>query len=122
MNFQTFHAMVMENKMAHAWKDLIIYCDVDGTLIFPDDQPIDFTVDFLKYAKERGCKLYLWSQGGGDYCLEVANRLGLGNLFEAFLPKPDICVDDLAISAEFIQLHVDPINLQTFFGKNAGAS
>jgi hypothetical protein len=41
-----------------------------------------------------GCRLFLWSTGGGDYCREVATAYGLADLFEAFLPKPDLIIDD----------------------------
>jgi hypothetical protein len=33
--------------------------------------------------------------GGGEYCRRVAERLGIAELFEAFLPKPDVCIDDM---------------------------
>ena len=39
--------------------------------------------------------MFLWSTGGGDYAESVARRLGIHECFGAFLPKPDIAIDDM---------------------------
>jgi hypothetical protein len=49
----------------------------------------------LTRLKEGGCHLFLWSTGGADYCRKVARINGLENLFEGFVAKPDILIDDM---------------------------
>lgn len=104
--------LVQDDFDSSAWKHgMILYVDVDDTIIDHHDVPKQHVLKFLEYARSQGCQLYLWSQGGGDYCLEIAEKLGIKDWFLAFLPKPDVCVDDLEINARFIQKHIHPIQL-----------
>jgi cation transport ATPase len=75
----------------------VIYVDVDDTLIrtFGTKQiPISRAVEYVRRKHAEGCTLYLWSRGGGDYAREVASSLGIADLFQTFLPKPDVVFDD----------------------------
>lgn len=42
--------------------------------------------------------VYLWSTGGADYARRTASELGLLECFTAFLPKPNLIIDDQAVS------------------------
>jgi phosphoglycolate phosphatase-like HAD superfamily hydrolase len=75
-------------------KNVNIFVDVDLTLIDEIGRLLPGAAEGLRRLKERGCRLFLWSTGGGDYCREVAGRFGLEELFEGFFPKPDIIIDD----------------------------
>jgi hypothetical protein len=46
----------------------------------------------LLTLREAGCRLFLWSTGGAEYCRQVAERYEMTPLFEAFLPKPDLFI------------------------------
>jgi hypothetical protein len=41
------------------------------------------------------CHLFLWSSCGADYCRKVAALHGISELFEGFIAKPDIVIDDM---------------------------
>jgi hypothetical protein len=76
---------------------LTVYVDVDDTLIrtagtrrivIPD------AVTHVKQLKADGAILCCWSSGGAAYAREIAVELGITDLFKAFLPKPDVMLDD----------------------------
>lgn len=74
-----------------------IYVDVDATLIRTSGAkqiPIVRAVEYVKRKHMEGYALYLWSRGGADYARGVAETLGIAELFQAFLPKPDVVFDD----------------------------
>lgn len=74
-----------------------IYVDVDDTLIRSVGTkriPIPATVALVKALSERGAALFLWSRGGATYAREVAEELKVADCFEAFLPKPQLLLDD----------------------------
>lgn len=79
----------------------VIYVDVDDTLVrsFGSKRiPMTMAIQRVVALKEQGFTLYLWSSGGADYCKRTAAELGIENIFEGFLPKPNIYVDDQPIS------------------------
>jgi phosphoglycolate phosphatase-like HAD superfamily hydrolase len=49
----------------------------------------------LNKLRARGCHLFLWSTNGAEYAQKVATLLGLKDLFEGFVAKPDIIIDDM---------------------------
>ena len=75
-------------------KNVNIYVDVDLTLVDEIGRLLPGAADGLRRLKGRGCHLFLWSTGGGDYCREIATTYGLADLCEVFLPKPDLIIDD----------------------------
>lgn len=89
----------------------VIYVDVDDTLIDAYERPKKHVLAYLKDAKKNGSKLYLWSQGGEEYCERIAQKLGIRDWFHACLDKPDTCIDDLQIEAPFIYQWIHPIQL-----------
>ncbi|QDT10237.1 hydrolase [Planctomycetes bacterium K23_9] len=75
----------------------VIYIDVDDTLIRTvgtTQIPMPASADYVRRMHSVGHELYCWSRGGGDYSRDVATSLGIVDCFVAFLPKPDVCLDD----------------------------
>ena len=75
----------------------VIYVDVDDTLIRTvgtKQIPMPASAEYVRRMHAAGHALYCWSRGGGDYARGVAESLGIVDCFVAFLPKPDIVLDD----------------------------
>ena len=49
----------------------------------------------VRRLADAGHRLTCWSSGGADYAREVAEELGLGDCFVAYLTKPTVLIDDL---------------------------
>lgn len=98
--------------MATPRRPLVVYVDVDDTLIrsFGSKQiPMPSVVERVRaLAREENVLLYCWSSGGAEYAREVATRLGLVGVFEGFLPKPNVLIDDLRMDAWRDLLTVHP--------------
>jgi len=76
---------------------MIVFVDVDDTLVrsFGTKRiPIPATIEHVGRLKADGVKLYCWSAGGADYARATAEEVGLGEVFEAYLPKPRALIDD----------------------------
>jgi len=88
---------------------MIIYVDVDDTLVrsFGSKQiAMSATQDYVRQLKQAGATLYCWSSGGADYARRVATESGLADCFIAYLPKPQVLVDDVLVQNwELQQLH-----------------
>tara|TARA_R110002073_G_scaffold63023_2_gene157843 strand:- start:191 stop:544 length:354 start_codon:yes stop_codon:yes gene_type:complete len=83
-------------------EDLIAYVDVDDTLVRSTGStriPIPSAIKHVRSLHEAGVALYCWSAGGGDYARSSACELGIEDLFQAFLPKPHVMIDDQPPSA-----------------------
>ncbi len=94
----------------------VIYVDVDDTLVRSVGSkriPVPATVEYVREQAAGGALLYCWSRGGADYARSVAKELGIGDLFQAFLPKPDVMVDDAMEEALAHASFVHPLNLAT---------
>jgi len=85
-----------------------IYCDIDLTIKMADDTINMSVVNKLKELYKKNCEIYLWSQAGARHCREVAEEADLLKIISGCLPKPDICIDDLDIKADFIWKTVKP--------------
>lgn len=85
--------------MNAASRTLVVYVDVDDTLVrsFGSKQiPMVSTVQRVRaLAAQEDVVLYCWSSGGAEYAERVARGLGIGDLFAAFLPKPNLMLDDV---------------------------
>jgi hypothetical protein len=78
------------------------FVDVDGTIerkLLGIEMPIDASLEGLRALKAQGALLYLWSVGGAEHARKAARDAGVSKLFEAFLPKPHVYVDDERVSA-----------------------
>jgi hypothetical protein len=87
----------------------VIFVDVDDTLVrsFGSKRiPISPMVELVKKLAEQGVALYCWSSGGGEYARSSAADLGLEGCFLAFLPKPNILLDDVRLHDwRLVELH-----------------
>lgn len=103
------------------FKEPIVYCDVDDTLVswkhYPeclpgmigfDDptgtlflDPINEHIEALKAHKLRGHTVIVWSAGGAEWAREVVSKLGLDNYVDACMSKPNWFYDDIP-AAEFM--------------------
>jgi hypothetical protein len=89
---------------------LYIYVDVDDTLVRSASSkriPIPAAIRHVRQLHEQGAVLYCWSSGGADYARQSAEEFGISDCFVAFLPKPNILLDDqpLAQWHRFIVVH-----------------
>jgi hypothetical protein len=76
---------------------LVVYVDVDDTLVRsvgPKRIPVSSAVDHVRRLHAEGAELYCWSSGGAAYARAIAEDLGISPLFVAFLPKPQVMLDD----------------------------
>ncbi len=90
--------------------DIYIYVDVDDTFVrsFGSKRiPIPRVIEQVKILHEQGAELYCWSSGGAAYAKASAQEFGLEHCFKAFLPKPNILLDDLGTDRWpfFTQIH-----------------
>ena len=79
---------------------MIIYVDVDDTLVrsFGSKQiAMSATQDYVRRLHEAGAQLYCWSSGGAEYARAYAEKAGLTQCFQAFLPKPQVLLDDVLV-------------------------
>ncbi|MDX1934861.1 MAG: hypothetical protein SFU56_19865 [Capsulimonadales bacterium] len=79
----------------------VIYIDVEDTLIRslgPGRSPMIGTVEYVRAMHDEGAELYCWSEDGADFARSVAEELEIADCFRAFLPKPQVIVDDRNIS------------------------
>jgi hypothetical protein len=87
-----------------------IYVDIDDTLVRSYGSkriPITGTIEHIKELKKQGASLYCWSSGGAEYARNTAEELGILDIFEVLLPKPQMLLDDQEINdwKGIIQIH-----------------
>jgi hypothetical protein len=93
-----------------------IYVDVDDTLVRSYGStriPIIAAIEHVKGLKAQGATLYCWSSGGAEYAKNSAKELGILDIFEAFLPKPQMLLDDQEINDWRGLIEVHPISCQS---------
>lgn len=76
---------------------LVVFVDVDDTLVRSAGSkrmPIPSVVSHVKELANANAQLYCWSTAGAEYARATAKELGIEGCFTAFLPKPNIVVDD----------------------------
>ena len=76
-------------------RNVNVYVDVDLTLIDHQGGLLPDAAEAMRKLYDAGCHLFLWSTGGADYCRKVARLNRLEELFEGFVSKPDIIIDDM---------------------------
>ena len=80
---------------------LYFYVDVDDTLVRSAGSkriPIPSVIQHIRSLHQQGAILYCWSSGGADYASDSAEEFGISDCFVAFLPKPNILIDDQPIA------------------------
>jgi phosphoserine phosphatase len=91
---------------------IYIYVDVDDTLVRSVGRsriPMASVVEHVRNLKAEGAILYCWSSGGGEYAQASAEELGIADCFVAFLPKPNVVLDDQDISQWRYLKHFYPL-------------
>ena len=76
-------------------KNANIFIDVDLTLVDANKNLLAGATEALTRLRDKGCHLFLWSTNGADYASKVAKLHHLTDLFEGFVSKPDIIIDDM---------------------------
>jgi FMN phosphatase YigB (HAD superfamily) len=94
-----------------------IFVDVDDTLVRTIGTrriPVPATVAIVKALKDRGAELFLWSRGGAGYARQVARELEIEGCFDAFLPKPQLLLDDAEVGRwSAVELHPAQLSSMT---------
>jgi predicted HAD superfamily phosphohydrolase YqeG len=91
----------------------VVFVDVDDTLVRSVGAkriPTPSAVASVCDLHEQGAALYLWSSGGAEYARASAIELGIEACFLAFLPKPDVYLDDQPVHEWRFCRHVLPGN------------
>lgn len=91
-------------------RPFVLFVDIDDTLVrsFGSKRiPMTAVIERVRALHAEGAELYAWSSGGADYARASALELGLAECFVAYLPKPDVFVDDVRVEAwrNAVQLH-----------------
>jgi FMN phosphatase YigB (HAD superfamily) len=76
---------------------MIYFVDVDDTLIRTYGTkvvPIVKTIQTVRDLRDQAHTLYCWSSGGDEYARKIATQLGIESCFVAFVPKPQVLIDD----------------------------
>jgi len=76
-------------------KNANVFVDVDLTLIDSNGKLLVGVHEALIKLKSKGCHLFLWSTNGADYAKKIAGLHGMSEIFESYLAKPDIIIDDM---------------------------
>ena len=76
-------------------KNANIFVDVDLTLVDHNHELLPGAREAIMRLVDRGCHLFLWSTAGQKYAEGMAARHGITHLFEDFVAKPDIIIDDM---------------------------
>ena len=61
--------------------------------------PMTGAIAHVRSLHSDGAQLFCWSSGGGEYARSVAEELGVAACFAAFLPKPNVLLDDRAMGS-----------------------
>jgi hypothetical protein len=78
-----------------------IFVDVDDTIVrsFGTKRiPIPSVIEAIRQLHAKGETLYCWSRGGAEYARTSAIESGIEHCFVGYLPKPDVMIDDQALS------------------------
>lgn len=89
---------------------LVVYVDVDETLVRNVGRsrvPIPGAIAHVRELAAQGAELYCWSSGGAGYARNSAREVGLEGVFTAFMPKPQVLLDDQRVEAwrRLVQVH-----------------
>jgi len=77
----------------------VVDVDIDDTLVRSVGRKrilVTAMVSLVRAPKSAGATRFCWSTGGASYAREAAEELSVRDCFEAFLPKPQILLDDVA--------------------------
>ena len=96
-------------------RPLAFYVDVDDTLVRyagSKRMPIPNVVAHVRQLSGyEGVVLYCWSSNGAEYARSIARDLAIEDCFAAFLPKPNVIIDDQEVSAWKRTISVHPMQI-----------
>jgi phosphoserine phosphatase len=95
---------------------LIVYVDVDDTFVRSIGTkriPIPRVIEHVKELRQSGALLYCWSSGGAEYAQRSAKEFGIDNCFEAYLPKPNVMIDDQSVADWRLCLEIHPQEVES---------
>lgn len=95
-------------------KLLVVYVDVDDTFVRSVGVkriPIPLVIAHIKALYEQGAVLYCWSSGGKEYARSSAEEFGIERYFQAFMPKPNVMLDDQAVADWRTCIQVHPLSV-----------
>ncbi len=96
---------------SHAERPLNIFVDVDDTFVRSVGTkriPMPTVIAHIRELKAQNATLYCWSSGGAEYARQSAEEFGIADCFIAFLPKPNVLLDDQKINDWRYLKHVHP--------------
>lgn len=94
---------------------IVIYVDVDDTFVRSVGAkriPITRVIDHVRKLHASGAVLYCWSSGGADYARRSAKEFAIEHCFHAFLPKPNVMIDDQSVADWRLCLEVHPLAIK----------
>jgi hypothetical protein len=94
---------------------LIVYVDIDDTIVRSVGTkriPITRSIEHVRLLHQSGAILYCWSSGGSEYAKRSAEEFGIADCFTAFLPKPNVMLDDQPVSDWRLCLEVHPASIR----------
>jgi hypothetical protein len=80
---------------------MVIFVDIDDTFVRSYGTkriPMPSVIGTIRQLYAQGEMLYCWSSGGAEYARASAEEFGIAGCFQAFLPKPDVLLDDQEIA------------------------
>src|SRR5262245_3541579 len=83
--------------MSKSWASRVAYVDVDNTLVRKvagEEMPDPDVIKLVRRPKRRGARLYCRSTGGAAHARRAALKCRIASLFEGFLSKPNLLLDD----------------------------
>lgn len=90
---------------------LCIYVDVDDTFVRSAGTkriPMTAVIANIRQLKDEGAVMYCWSSGGEDYARKSAEEFEIADCFVAFLPKPNVLLDDQPVEDWRNLQHIHP--------------
>jgi phosphoserine phosphatase len=95
---------------------LIVYVDVDDTFVRSIGVkriPIPKVIEHVRQLKQSGARLYCWSSGGAEYAQRSAKEFAIDDCFEAYLPKPNVMLDDQSVADWRLCLQIHPQEVES---------
>lgn len=92
---------------------LNVFVDVDDTLVRSAGTkriPIPSVIKHIRELHAQGAVFYCSCAGGAEYAQRSAEELGIDQCFTAFLPEPDILIDDQTITDWPRSILIHPVN------------
>lgn len=104
-----------DSAMTNEGRPLVVYVDVDDTFVRSVGTkriPMTRVVEHVRQLHASGALLYCWSSGGPDYARRSTEEFGIQDCFQAFLPKPNVMIDDQSVAEWRLCLEVHPLSIK----------